>query len=95
MASVIIVSIGNVVLPVQWQTITWTKYIFSLTGLIGTKFSQIGIQMQQFSYKEMDLKMPSPMVAISYRPQCAKSVDKESLCRSCPSTGISEQSHGY
>ena len=46
-------------LPPQHQAITWTNADFFLTGISGAHFSEILIEIQTFSLKEIHLKILS------------------------------------
>ena len=61
------------------QAIVWTNAGILLIRPLGTKFSEISINIYTFSFKNMHLKMTSgKMAAILSRPQC----DTRCLCES-------------
>ena len=61
-----IIGSDNGLSPGQRQAIIWTNAGILLIGPLGTKFSEISIGIQTFSFKKMYFKMSS----ILSRPQC-------------------------
>ena len=57
---------GNGLSPVRRQAITWTNADLLLTGPSGTNFSEIQIEIQNFSCMKMHWKMSSA----KWRPFC-------------------------
>ena len=54
-----IIGSGNGLSPGRRQAIIWTNAAILLIGTIGTNFSEILIEIHQFSFKKMHLKMSS------------------------------------
>ena len=57
---------GNGLSPTQHQAITWTNVDLLSIGLLGAGFSEIQIQIRNFSFMKMHLKMSS----VKWRPFC-------------------------
>ena len=65
---------GNGLSSVRRQAITWTNAVWLSIGLMGTNFSQIGIEILSFSFKNMYLKTSSVnMAAILFRERWVNS----------------------
>ena len=60
-----IIGADNNLLPVWHQAIIWTNIGLLSTEHLGTNFYGIGIKTQQFSFKNMNLKM-----CAEWRPFC-------------------------
>ena len=68
-----IIGSDNGLSPERQQAIIWTNAGILLIGPLGTKFSEILIEIHTSSFKKMYLKMSAAkMAAILYRPQCVK-----------------------
>ena len=68
-----IIGSDNGLSPDQHQAIIWANAGTLLTGPLGMNLSEISIKLQKFSYKEMDLKMPSAKwQPILSQRQCVK-----------------------
>ena len=63
--NLIIISSDNGLSPDQRQAIIWTDAAIMLTGALGTKFSEILIEIQTVSLKKMLLK-----TSVKWRPFC-------------------------
>ena len=61
-------------LPGQHQAIIWTNVGILLIEPLGTKFSEILIEMHTFSLKNAFKSVFCKMVAILSRPQCVESL---------------------
>ena len=65
----------NGFLPAQRQAIIWTNAGILLIGLLGTNFSEILIEIDTFSLKEIAFEnVVQKMVAIVSQPQCVNSL---------------------
>ena len=65
-SNLIIIGSGNGLSPDRWQAIIWTSAGILLIGLLGTNFSKIFIEIHEFLFKKMHLKMSSG----KWRPFC-------------------------
>ena len=65
-----IIALDNGLSPGRRQAIIWKNAGILSIGLLGTKFSEILIEILTFSFKKMRLKVSS--AAILPRPQCVK-----------------------
>ena len=61
-----IIGSDNGLSPNRRQAIIWTNVGILLTGILGTNFSEISIEIYTFSFKKMHLKMSSG----NWRPFC-------------------------
>ena len=59
----VIIGLGNGLLPVRHQAITWFNAGLLSIGHLGTNFSEIWIWILTFSFKKMHLKMSSAKLA--------------------------------
>ena len=59
---------GNGLSPIRGQVITWTSAHLPSIEPLGTNFSEIRIQVQNFSFKKMHFKMSS----VKWQPRCAR-----------------------
>ena len=62
----------NGLLPGQQQAIIWTNTGILSIWVLGTKFSEMLVKIQMFSFKKMHLKMLSVKWRPLARPQCVK-----------------------
>ena len=63
-----IIGSDNGLSPGRHQAIIWTNAEILLTGSLGTKFSEIFIEIHTFSFKKMHMKMSSG----KWRPFCLR-----------------------
>ena len=78
-----LVSIGsdNGLSPIRHQAIIWTNAGIFLIEPLGTKFSEIPIEIHTFSFNKMHLKMPSAkMAAILSRGRWVNTADDLAPC---------------
>ena len=60
------IGLGNGLLPVRRQAITWTNADLVLKGTLRTNLSEIRIKIQNFSFMEMHLEM----LSAKWQPFC-------------------------
>ena len=72
-SNVTIIGSDNGLSPARHQAIIWTNAGILLIGPLGTKFSEILIEILSFSFKQIHLKVSSAKwLNVLSRPQCVK-----------------------